>query len=154
QALLRVVDESGPDVITAGATELSALGATPHAPRLLLRLPLLFQSELVGVVLADCSDRPMPLEASFLDFAATLGNGAAMALANARLHALVLHHRAELQQMPNKRLDVVEESIRMLSRELHDGTCQALMAIKLDLALLERQLPGEPFKDSLRDIRA
>jgi signal transduction histidine kinase len=154
QALLRVVDESGPDVITAGATELSALGATPHAPRLLLRLPLLFQSELVGVVLADCSDRPMPLEASFLDFAATLGNGAAMALANARLHALVLHHRAELQQMSNKRLDVVEESIRMLSRELHDGTCQALMAIKLDLALLERRLETAELQAQVRDVRA
>src|SRR6185369_4101796 len=155
QALLRVVDESGPDVITAGATELSALGATPHAPRLLLRLPLLFQSELVGVVLADCSDRPMPLEASFLDFAATLGNGAAMALANARLHALVLHHRAELQQLSNKRLDVVEESMRRISRELHDGTCQALMAIKLDLALLERQLPvgDEDARTALLGIR-
>jgi len=154
QALLRAIDESGPDVITAGATELSALGATPHAPRLLLRLPLLFQSELVGVVLADCSDRAMPLEASFLDFAATLGNGAAMALANARLHALVLHHRAELQQMSNKRLDVVEESIRMLSRELHDGTCQALMAIKLDLALLERRLETAELQAAVRDVRA
>jgi signal transduction histidine kinase len=154
QALLHAIDESGPDVITAGATELSALGATPHAPRLLLRLPLLFQSELVGVVLADCSDRAMPLEASFLDFAATLGNGAAMALANARLHALVLHHRAELQQMSNKRLDVVEESIRMLSRELHDGTCQALMAIKLDLALLERRLETAELQAAVRDVRA
>lgn len=154
QALLRVIDEAGPDVITAGATELSALGATPHAPRLLLRLPLLFQSELVGVVLADCSDRAMPLEASFLDFAATLGNGAAMALANARLHALVLHHRAELQQMSNKRLDVVEESIRMLSRELHDGTCQALMAIKLDLALLESRLSTPELQAAVRDVRA
>ena len=154
QALLHVVGESGPDVITAGATELSALGAAQRAPRLLLRLPLLFQSELVGVVIADCSDRAMPLEASFLDFAATLGNGAAMAIANARLHALVLHHRAELQQMSNKRLDVVEEGIRRLSRELHDGTCQALMAIKLDLALLERRLGMPALQAAVRDVRA
>jgi signal transduction histidine kinase len=119
----------------------------------LLRVPLLFQGELVGLVLADCGGRALALEASFLDFAATLGNGAAMAIANARLHALVLQHRAELQQMSNKRLDVVEEGIRRLSRELHDGTCQALMAIKLDLALLERQLPAEPFKEALREIR-
>jgi len=78
------------------------------------------------------------------------------AQANARLHALVLQHRAQLQQISNKRLDVVEESIRRLSHELHDGTCQALMAIKLDLALLERQLPSElaNLHAGLRDIRA
>ncbi len=153
-ALLHTAREPGPDVIDAGPTERAVLGTTERAPSLLLRLPLLFQSELVGVVLADCSDRPTPLEASFLDFAATLGNGAAMAIANARLHALVLHHRAELQQMSNKRLDVVEEGIRRLSRELHDGTCQALMAIKLDLALLERQLGVPELQEAVRDVRA
>jgi signal transduction histidine kinase len=105
-------------------------------------LPLQYQSELVGMILADVGATASELEPSFIDIAATLGNSAAMAIGNARLYALVLHHRAELQQLANKRLDVVEESMRRISRELHDGTCQALMAIKLDLALLERQLPS------------
>src|SRR5207244_862785 len=74
---------------------------------------------------------------------ATLGNRAAVAIADARLYALVREHRAELQRLSNKRLDVVEEGMRRISRELHDGTCQALMAIKLDLLLLERQLPAD-----------
>jgi signal transduction histidine kinase len=97
-----------------------------------------------------------PLEASFVDTAATLGNSAAMAIGNARLYALVLQHRAELQQLSNKRLDVVEESMRRISRELHDGTCQALMAIKLDLALLEREIPAEDpeARATLREVRA
>jgi signal transduction histidine kinase len=126
-----------------------------ESPARLLRLPLSFQSELVGVILADRGGEPLPLETSFLDFAATLGNSAAMAIANARLHALVLQHRAELQEITNKRVDVVEEGLRRLSRELHDGTCQALMAIKLDLALLERQLPPELWSlhSSIHDIR-
>ena len=107
------------------------------------------------MIVADCGARAVAPEPSFLDFAATLGNSAAMAIANARLHALVLQHRAELQQISNKRLDVVEESIRRLSRELHDGTCQALMAIKLDLSLLDRQLPPQPnLHAAVRDIRA
>ena len=65
-----------------------------------------------------------------------------MAIANARLHAIVLAHRAELQRLSNKRIDVVEEGMRRISRELHDGICQALMAIKLDLTLLQRQRAG------------
>ncbi len=154
EELLRAATATMPAVVAAGATELAAIGSPPDVPQPLLRVPLLYQADLVGLILADCSTRPIAVEASFLDFAATLGNSAAMAIANARLHALVLQHRAELQQISNKRLDVVEESIRRLSRELHDGTCQALMAIKLDLALVERQLPAEPLKDAVRDIRA
>src|SRR6185436_8264084 len=48
----------------------------------------------------------------------TLANGTAMAIANARLHAIVLAHRAELQRLSNKRIDVVEEAMRRVSREL------------------------------------
>src|SRR5437899_456612 len=87
--------------------------------------------------------------------AATLGNSAAMAIVNARLYALVREHRAELQRLSNKRLDVVEEGMRRISRELHDGTCQALMAINLDLTLLDRRLAPEAaaLHGSVHDIR-
>lgn len=155
EALLQVGAARAPDVHPATPVEAAALGAE-EPPARLLRLPLLFQSEMVGIILADCGARPGTIEANFLDFAATLSNSAAMAIANARLHALVLRHRAELQQMSNKRLDVIEEGLRRLSRELHDGTCQALMAIKLDLALLERQLPAASaaLHSAVHDIRA
>ncbi len=155
EALLQVEGEAAPEVHPPASAETSALGAA-EPPTQLLRLPLFFQSELVGIILADCGARSSVIGASFLDFAATLGNSAAMAIANARLHALVLQHRAELQQMSNKRLDVIEEGLRRLSHELHDGTCQALMAIKLDLALLERQLPAEPaaLRASVLDVRS
>jgi len=155
EALLHAEPEPIPDLVPPGAAEAAALGATDALPARILRLPLTFQAEPVGMIVADCGARAVAPEPSFLDFAATLGNSAAMAIANARLHALVLQHRAELQQISNKRLDVVEESIRRLSRELHDGTCQALMAIKLDLSLLDRQLPPQPnLHAAVRDIRA
>ena len=92
-------------------------------------------------------------EARLLEFAATLGNSAAMAIANARLHAIVLAHRAELQRLSNKRIDVVEEGMQRISRELHDGICQALMAIKLDLTLLHRRVPEE-LRGTVHDSRA
>jgi signal transduction histidine kinase len=86
--------------------------------------------------------------------AATLGNSAAMAIGNARLYALLAQHRGELSRLSNKGLVVVEEIMRRISRELHDGTCQALMAIKLDLGVLERQLGDATRPRQLvRDIR-
>src|SRR5206468_3720256 len=81
-----------------------ALDGSGPLPARVLHLPLEFRSELVGLILADVGDHRRALETSFLDFAATLGNSAAMALANARLYALVREHRAELQRLSNKRL--------------------------------------------------
>jgi two-component system NarL family sensor kinase len=43
--------------------------------------------------------------------------------------------------------------MRRISRELHDGICQALMAIKLDLTLLHRQTPAA-LRGTVQDIRA
>jgi signal transduction histidine kinase len=156
EAVLNVASDARPALLEAGDEDLDLLQqATGTAPARVLRLPLQYQSELVGMILADLGGTAHELEPSFIDIAATLGNSAAMAIGNARLYALVLHHRAELQQLANKRLDVVEESMRRISRELHDGTCQALMAIKLDLALLDRQLPAgdQDGRTALRGIR-
>jgi len=154
ELLLRVGAHPVPTFFEPSAEELAALNGTRPLP--LLRLPLAFRSELVGVILAEAHAGRVTLAPSFLEFAATLGNGAAMAIANARLHALVVQHRTELQRLSNKHLDVVEEGMRRISRELHDGTCQALMAIKLDLALLERRLGGETaaLNAAVRDVQA
>jgi signal transduction histidine kinase len=155
--VLNIASDARPESLEPDAEEVQRLTqASGAAPTRVLRLPLQYQSELVGMILADAGAGARQLEASFVDIAATLGNSAAMAIGNARLYALVLQHRAELLQLSNKRLDVVEESLRRISRELHDGTCQALMAIKLDLALLERQASSAnpEARTALRSIRA
>lgn len=134
--------------------EQAVLGGV--APTRLLRLPLEFRAERVGMILADAgNDRVLP-SASYLDLAATLGNSAAMAIANARLYALVHQHRTELQRLSSKGLAVVEEVMRRISRELHDDTCQALMAVTLDLALIARGLATQSpeLHDGLQDVRA
>jgi signal transduction histidine kinase len=139
-------------VVDATAEQQAALGGG-DVPDRLLRVPLTVHSELVGMILAAGDVERFASEPSLLDFAATLGNGAAMAIANARLHATVLAHRAELQRLSNKRIDVVEEGMHRISHELHDDICQALMAIKLDLTLLHRQIPAE-LRGMVHDIRA
>src|SRR5439155_565514 len=143
EPLLRAGASRVPALLEPTGEEIAALGGSGVLPPCVLRLPLEFRAALVGLILAEVGEHRGAVETSFLDFAATLGNSAAMAIANARLYALVREHRAELQRLSNKRLDVVEEGMRRISRELHDGTCQALMAIKLDLLLLERQLPAD-----------
>jgi signal transduction histidine kinase len=156
EAVLTAAAEARPALLDADVEDVRLLQeASGASPGRVLRLPLQYQSELVGMILADAGGTTRELEPSFIDIAATLGNSVAMAIGNARLYAQVLQHRAELQQLSNKRLDVVEESMRRISRELHDGTCQALMAIKLDLALLERQLPvgDEDARTALLGIR-
>ncbi len=141
-----------PAVLGATREQRAALGGDA-VPDRLLRVPLTVQSELVGMIIAAGDVERFASDASLLDFAATLGNGAAMAIANARLHAVVLAHRAELQRLSNSRIDVVEEGMRRISRELHDGICQALMAIKLDLTLVQRHVP-EALRDTIHDVRA
>jgi signal transduction histidine kinase len=154
EGLLEPVGDAGPTLVETEGRELAPLGASAAAPTRLLRLPLRFRGEPVGTILADCSAERPELPANFLDLAATLGNSAAMAIANARLHALVVEHRAALQRLSNKRLDLVEEAMRRISHELHDGTCQALMAVSLELALLDRHLRSETLPVNVRDVRA
>ncbi|HJQ84882.1 MAG TPA: GAF domain-containing sensor histidine kinase [Candidatus Binatia bacterium] len=135
----------GPTLIEPGIAETAALEDVSDAPASVLRLPLEFRSELVGIILADAggaADRQAGL-ADFLDVAATLGNSAAMAIGNARLYAQLDQHRVELQRLSKKGLVVIEEVMRRISRELHDGTCQALMAVKLDLGVLERKMTAD-----------
>jgi signal transduction histidine kinase len=153
EPLLGSASDAGPARMVVSREQRALLGDdVPHEARL-LRVPLRFRGEPVGTIIADCGRGEAELEASFLDLAATLGNSAAMAIANARLHALVLQHRAALQRLANKRLDLVEEGMRRISHELHDGTCQALMAVSLDLALLDRRVRGEGVRASVREIR-
>ena len=151
-ALLDGAEDAGPAVLRLDAARHAVFGRD-DVPGTLLRIPLTVQSELVGMILAAGDVERFAAEASRLDFAATLGNSAAMAIANARLHAIVLAHRAELQRLSNKRIDVAEEAMRRISRELHDGVCQALMAIKLDLTLLHRRVPAE-LRGTVDAIRA
>jgi signal transduction histidine kinase len=155
EALLSGDSVAAPAVRAATPEEGAVLGADVGQAVRMLHLPLVFHGELVGVILTDLAEHEHELSDSFLDFAATLSNTAAIAIGHARLHALLLAHSAELQRLSSQGLAMVEDILRRISRELHDNTCQALMAIKLDLALLERRFAGDsvPLRGAVDDLR-
>jgi signal transduction histidine kinase len=154
EALVAASAEAGVAVREAGPDEEGLLGGVRPLAGPLLRLPLHFRSERIGLLLAERARADRMPDPSFLDFAATLGNSAAMAIANARLHAVVVRNRTELQRLSKRGLAFIESVMRRIAHELHDNTCQTLMAIKLDLATLERRMdgPSPALRDAVRDI--
>jgi len=69
---------------------------------------------------------------------------AGIALENARLHAEL---RARLEELQGSRARIVEagrNERKRLERNLHDGAQQRLIALSLELSLLEEQLGGDP----------
>src|SRR6185369_16130768 len=117
-----------------------------------LCVPLVFKSELLGVILAgleqegDVPDR---------EFAAALASQAAAALANAGLYEAVRRTEEELRKLSQMRADLQEESLRTMSRELHDGFGQVLTVVNMDLGTLERAVDLDPaaLRKRLRDAR-
>ncbi len=73
-----------------------------------------------------------------------VGAAAAIALENGRLHAEL---RARLEELKGSRARIVEagqNERRRLERNLHDGAQQRLIALSLELSMLEERLDGDP----------
>src|SRR5262249_33581598 len=69
---------------------------------------------------------------------------AGIALENGQLHA-ELHARLEdLQGLQARALHAGETERKRLERNLHDGTQQRLVALSMELALLERRIGPDP----------
>ena len=100
-----------------------------------LCLPLVFKDQYLGLVLASLDRESRPPD---LALASALASQAAAALANAGLFETARRHEAELRKLSQVRVQLQEESLRSLSRELHDGVGQVLTAIKMDLGMIER----------------
>jgi signal transduction histidine kinase len=75
---------------------------------------------------------------------AAVGAAAGIALENGRLHA---EHKAHLEELKGSRARVIEAGQRerqRLERNLHDGAQQRLIALSLELTVLEQQLGDHP----------
>ena len=128
-----------------------ALAERLVAPRVLC-LPLVFKSRLLGVILAGLGeDAPAP----DLEMAGALATQAGAALANAVLFEAVRQKEVELRKLSQLRAELQEESLRAMSRELHDGFGQMLTVINMDLGLVERNLErgAAAMRTPLRDAR-
>jgi signal transduction histidine kinase len=93
------------------------------------------------------ADAPTPN----LDLAAALGSQVAVALANVALFEAVRRHEDELFELTERQVQLREETLRDISRELHDGLGQSLTAITMDLAMIERTATRDPAGQALGD---
>jgi signal transduction histidine kinase len=86
-------------------------------------------------------DRALEEERELL---AAVGAAAGIALENGRLQA---EQKAHLEELKGSRARVIEAGQRerqRLERNLHDGAQQRLVALSLELSLLEKQVAGDP----------
>lgn len=58
-----------------------------------------------------------------------------------RLYQESLQHERHLRQLSRRMMEVSEQTMRHVARELHDDLGQALTAVKIDLGLIDRGLP-------------
>jgi signal transduction histidine kinase len=96
------------------------------------------EGEQVAALIHDPAllDEPQLLDA--------VSAAAGIALENARLHAEL---RARLEELRGSRARVIEaeqQERRRLERNLHDGAQQRLVALSLDLGMLEERVSGDP----------
>jgi signal transduction histidine kinase len=77
-------------------------------------------------------------------------NQAAIAIENARLLDQVTRHERELQELSTRLIRAQEEERGRLARELHDEIGQALTAMSINVAEIEKRLSPGP-KSALRD---
>lgn len=77
------------------------------------------------------------------EFMESLANSTAVAIRNARLLAELDQQRAQYRALAAQTVTLLEEERRRIARELHDEAGQVLIGIKLNLQVLERQIPAE-----------
>src|SRR4029453_19313479 len=99
------------------------------------------KSDFLGLVLASLDREARTPD---LELAGALASQAAAALANAGLFETARRHETELRKLSQVRVQLQEENLRSLSRELHDGVGQVLTAIKMDLGMIERASNVDP----------
>jgi signal transduction histidine kinase/DNA-binding NarL/FixJ family response regulator len=110
--------------------------------RSFLGVPIIHKGETKGILSVA-----MRTQRAFLSKDIALMNSIAHQLAltieNIRLYNLNREHQENLRHLSLKVLSAQEEERKRISRELHDATGQALLALKLHLELLAEQVPLE-----------
>jgi signal transduction histidine kinase len=92
----------------------------------------------VAVLIHDASLREEP------ELLAAVGAAAGIALENARLHAELHARLAELRGSRARIVEAGQSERQRLERDLHDGAQQRLIALSLELKMLEGELDGNP----------
>lgn len=110
--------------------------------RAFISIPLITQKDLVGVLNLG-SNNPGEFPLGWVFLAQEVANSIAVAIQQTRLSDRIQTSRERLRELSRKILSTQEDERRKISRELHDEASQALMALKISLNLLQKDLPEE-----------
>jgi signal transduction histidine kinase len=91
---------------------------------------------LLAVTGSELTEADVPAVTAF-------ANQAAIALESAELLATVTEQQRELRRLSSRLLKALEDERGRISRELHDEIGQALTAISINVAEIEKRLPPE-----------
>ena len=107
-----------------------------------LGVPILQKGETRGI-LSVATRAPRILTTRDIALMTSVAHQLALTIENIRLYNLNRQHQENLRHLSLKVLSAQEEERKRISRELHDATGQALLALKLHLELLAEQVPPE-----------
>jgi signal transduction histidine kinase len=101
--------------------------------------PLMVSDEVHGLLAVSGSG----LTEADVPAVSAYANQAAIALENAQLLDRITQHERELQKLSTRLIRAQEEERGRISRELHDEIGQALTAMNINLAEIDKHLPPE-----------
>ena len=116
---------------------------TKMGVRSLIVLPLTAKSRLFGTINVLYFNKAHHFTLKEIAIAEGIAVHTAVALDNAELYSKIEEHRQELMSLSRKVVEAQEEERRRISRELHDEAGQALTAIKINIEMVERELPAD-----------
>jgi len=105
-------------------------------------VPLWSQGEVIGVLFLQ-SKELSAYSGRHLDLAASIATQISGAVANARLLEQLEVSNSALAHLTQEVVAAQEKERTRISKELHDETGQALIALKMSLQLIETGLPSE-----------
>jgi signal transduction histidine kinase len=103
-------------------------------------VPLVLKDRVLGVLNTSRPLGVVPFRQDDVDLLSIMGEQIAIAIENAQLLDAVTKHERDLQKLSAQLLSAQEAERKRISQELHDEMGQALTAISINLAAIEKEL--------------
>ena len=116
----------------------------------IMAAPLTLKDRLLGVLLLG-AERPMDLTGIHAQIAQEVGAIVSLALAHAELLDNLTRSHGQLESLSHRLLQVREEELRRIARELHDEIGQSLAILNLNLARARKAAETPRSRESLED---
>ncbi len=117
--------------------------------RTYINIPLISRKELVGLLNVG-TKTPDGIQKQHTEIFREIADSLASAMEDARLLDKVIRYQKELKKFSSKIIKAQETERKRISMELHDEMGQALTAISINLAAVERELSSQK-KSSVKE---